>query len=419
MEFIKENILGLFTPNISTTIVVVLMAIAIYYIWTWIEDYRKQQLRKNIDQRCQSVIHETIFVSIASYRDPQCAETIYDLFQKAYCPFRIFVGICQQNYTGVDEDVMEAYRRLSSAGIGDFSNQIRVIRMDASEAKGPMYARHLIETQLFRDEKFYLVTDSHMLFTPNWDKTLVDEWKTCLQWSPKPILTTYPDDFKPHHRTFPPMNYDNANGSYLRFKKFNDKTGLVEIEGPSFVRKPNVPILGLFWAGCLSFASSSMIHEVPFDPYCDYVFLGEEISMAARLWTFGYDFYSPTKMVMYHMWERIRPVFWQQFNDNNNETHRQRKQMEAEGYKRLQKLLKISKEDVTIIPPYGLGKVRTLEEYEKFIGIKMSDKQLLSLSGLMGVVDNSSANDILCKFKTWKNFENAKANVTRTVMASS
>ncbi|CAE8664901.1 unnamed protein product, partial [Polarella glacialis] len=39
---------------------------------------------------------ESIFVSIASYRDNQCQYTIQDLFSKAKHPERVVVGVCFQ-----------------------------------------------------------------------------------------------------------------------------------------------------------------------------------------------------------------------------------------------------------------------------------------------------------------------------------
>jgi hypothetical protein len=425
MESIKQTIQTLqsfISPSIGTFILIGVGLFLFYYISKWIGDWRKKRKRSEIDRHCQQLSHdETIFVSIASYRDHECANTVFDLFEKAYCPFRITVGICQQNYSQVDEDVLEAYKKLALGGTSDFSDRIRIVRIDADEAKGPMYARHLIEKKLFRGERFYFITDSHMLFTPDWDKNLITEWNQCRQLSLKPILTMYPDDFKPHHRLMPPLNYEKAPGSYLRFKKFNEQTNMIEIEGPGFLRKPTAPVPSMFWAGCCSFGSSSMIQEVPFDPFCDYVFFGEEILMAIRLWTAGYDLYNPTTMYCYHMWDRNRPTFWQQFSDKNNTIHKTRRQKEREGYDRLKKILNMSPEPVTIMPPYGLNpnNTRNQEQYEKIIGVNLRTHQFHSLSGIMGVMDNAPAHEILCKFGTWANFENAKRLLGKTLTQSS
>ena len=39
----------------------------------------------------------TIFVSIASYRDNVCTKTLQSLYEMADDPKRVFVGLCQQN----------------------------------------------------------------------------------------------------------------------------------------------------------------------------------------------------------------------------------------------------------------------------------------------------------------------------------
>lgn len=406
------------TPSLSTVIIVIFILIAVCYIWKWIKEYQMKQHRNRVDRQCEMIDKEdTIFVSIASYRDSQCAETIFDLFEKAYCPFRITVGVCQQNYDNLDHDILLSYKLLSkgSNGLRDFSDRIRIIRMNADEATGPMYARHLIETQLYKGEKFYLITDSHMLWTQDWDKKLISEWNICKTMSPKPILTTYPDDFKPHHRVFPPSDFENRNGTFLRFKKFNEKTGLVEIEGSQMVRRPKQPLLSLFWAGCLSFGLASMIQEVPFDPNCPYVFFGEEISMAARLWTHGYDLYHPTSMIVYHMWERKRPTFWQQFNDKSDETHKKRREIESQSYERMYKLFGIGESGSasTLLPPYGLGKARSLSQYETFIGIKLDKSSFLSLSGLMGLPNGADSQDVLCRYGSWSQFNRWKEQLLK------
>src|SRR3989338_5532216 len=46
----------------------------------------------------------TIFVSIASYRDNRCQNTITELYKKAKHPERIYVGIVQQNNAAIDKD---------------------------------------------------------------------------------------------------------------------------------------------------------------------------------------------------------------------------------------------------------------------------------------------------------------------------
>ena len=44
--------------------------------------------------------------------------------------------------------------------------------------------------------------------------------------------------------------------------------------------------------------------QVPYDPHLPFLFFGEETSMAARLYTNGWDFFAPTQAVVYHLWTR-------------------------------------------------------------------------------------------------------------------
>lgn len=407
MSWYKEQFLSIWS-SWKWYIVAGGVAIVILIYWYHYKKQSKERRRKEIDTWCARIPEsETIFVSIATYRDPQCSKTLFDLFEKAACPFRISVGVCQQNVDGLDEDVATAYKLASeNHGVHDFSHRIRYIKMRADEAKGPMYARYLIEQQLYRGEKYYLIVDSHMLFTPNWDVECIKMYNQCLQWSPKPVLTMYPEDFKAYQRTWTPSGYENESGSFLRFKKFNDKTGVIEIEGPRFKRKPTQPQMSLFWGGCFSFGSAQQIKEVPYDGHCPFVFIGEEISMAARLWTSGYDLYHPHRMVVYHMWKRDRPTFWQLFDDAGNELHKQRQALEKQGYQRIKTLLKMDPStNLTIMAPFGLGTARSLEDYEKFIGIRLRNKEFIHLGGVLGLPVASTSADILNRFGTWSDYK--------------
>lgn len=389
-------------------VIIIVVLLGLYVAYAIYNKIRLARKRQCIDQICKSIPEsESIFVSIASYRDPQCAPTLFDLFEKAACPFRITVGVCQQNYP-VDEDVLTQYKYLARRGVHDFSSRIRVLRMSADDAQGPMLARSLIEKELYRGEKYYMIIDSHMMFTPDWDVECVRMLKACTtSSSPKPILTMYPDDFRPYQRIWTPYNYENRPGSYLRWKKFNDTTGLVEVEGPLFKKKLDAPSLGMFWGGCFSFGYATQINEVPYDPHCNYVFLGEEISMAARLWTSGYDLYHPNRMVVYHMWTRDRPTFWQQLNGNSAQ-HEQRRMLEKQGYDRLKALFGGGSQSLGV---YGLGTVRTLDDYQKFIGIELGSKRFTHLGAILGLTLEATQQDVIGRFGTWGDYKKVQESV--------
>lgn len=62
----------------------------------------------------------------------------------------------------------------------------------------------------------------------------------------------------------------------------------------------SMPQLQPFWAAGLSFSRGHFAIRVPYDPYLPMVFGGEEIEIAIRGFTFGYDFYAPRSSVVFH-----------------------------------------------------------------------------------------------------------------------
>lgn len=64
------------------------------------------------------------------------------------------------------------------------------------------------------------------------------------------------------------------------------------------------PYLQPFTAAGFLFADAQILQDVPFDPYLDYVFDGEEILYTARAWTGGYDFYFARDAIIHHFYVR-------------------------------------------------------------------------------------------------------------------
>lgn len=64
------------------------------------------------------------------------------------------------------------------------------------------------------------------------------------------------------------------------------------------------PKLTNTWAAGLSLAKCHAWKATPYDPGLRMVFDGEEFSMHARLWTRGYDTYTPDKSLIGHDYNR-------------------------------------------------------------------------------------------------------------------
>lgn len=370
--------------------------------------------------------NSTIFVSVPSYRDPECVYTVCDLFLKAKRPERIYVGVCQQLDSGEGDlknpkmNVLVGFASCLSSLAGPlkahryrkFIDQVRVCQVSAHQAKGPTLARHWIESYLYNGEQYYLMTDSHMLFCRGWDEKAIQLLKCCP--SVKPVLTMYPAGFESKDRWVPPLWQQTflqgrRAGSYLRWKAWDTDTELPTFEGPSFPTTPRRTTAtdqkdgcpyhmykSLFWASGFSFTLGSVISEVPYDAHAWYVFYGEEITMAARLWTHGWDFFSPPIMLALHIWSRsYRPTFWEQLypslkrhatkdaQENQEMLKRQKESIErirgmlwAEGTTSSPKNSSFTRHSSRrhFDQKYALGTQRTLNQYQEFCGIRFREK---------------------------------------------
>jgi [Skp1-protein]-hydroxyproline N-acetylglucosaminyltransferase len=297
---------------------------------------------------------QTIFVSIPSYRDPECQYTIQNIFETATYPERVFIGVCMQydRITDTNCFILPPKR----------PNQVRMIHMDHRDAKGPSYARYMIE-KLYKKEDYILQVDSHMRLRPNWDMFLIDHLHKCP--SSKPIITAYPLGY-----TLPnniPVN-ESTNGTLLCASHF-DEDGILRIKGKRFHAKDdnkgkseNELVPSLFWASGFSFSRGYVYNEVPYDPL-PYLFFGEESIMCARLWTSGYDFFATKEAVAYHLWSRAnRPVFQQHLNKEKEQIKRRSKEAVIA-------LLNINSVNDYSEYKYNLGNNRTLKEFQDHIGV--------------------------------------------------
>ena len=126
---------------------------------------------------------DTIFVQIASYRDPELQCTLKDLFEKAKRPENIFVGICHQYDMKGDED-----KHLFEIPFSH-PEQLRIDNVDYRESQGCCWARNRVQ-KLWKGEKYTFIIDAHTRFVKNWDEQIVKIQKKIgdksilTQWAP-------------------------------------------------------------------------------------------------------------------------------------------------------------------------------------------------------------------------------------------
>ena len=297
-----------------------------------------------------------IFVQIAAYRDPQLVPTIKDMLANAKKPKNIVLGIARQYSPEDGFDNLDEYRK---------DKRFRILDIPYQDAKGVCWARHQVQ-QLYGGEEYTLQIDSHMRFVKDWDDILIKMIKGLQKDGyKKPLLTGYVPSFDPENDPAGRAT-DAWRMSFDRFIPEGAVFFLPEtIPGWKVLKKP---VTARFYSAHFCFTLGQFSTEVQHNP--EYYFHGEEISIAARAYTWGYDLFHPQIPVVYHEYTRKgRTKQWDDdktWGDKNNHSHLTNRKLfgmdgeTQEGHD----------------GPYGFGPVRTLTEYEKYAGILFSKRAI-------------------------------------------
>lgn len=299
-----------------------------------------------------------IFVSVASYRDPETPPTLADLYAKASFPERIFCGVLWQLVPGEDDDCRVLAKHVPPS-------QIRSQQVHPKDSLGACWARHRILTELRQDEAFVLQIDSHMRFVDGWDEKLLAMWVDCQ--SDRALLSTYPVAY------VPPDELGAKAIPVLHPAQFNHR-GILTFKARSdnYAFRRERPTPNAFVCAGFLFGPKAAFDDVPYDPYL--YFHGEEISLSARFWTHGWNPFTPNDVLIYHYYGRSeqRPRHW---SDNPNWSN-----LDARSLSRLRHLFGIEiSTDISVIGAienYGLGAARTLKEYEHYADVNLSGQEI-------------------------------------------
>lgn len=296
----------------------------------------------------------TIFVQIAAFRDPQLNPTLEDMINNAKYPNNLRIGICNQ-YNQEDNFNLDNYRN---------DNRFRIIDVLDKDSLGACWARNQIQ-QLYNNEDYTLQLDSHMRFEKDWDETLINMVKDLQSKGyPKPLLTGYVSSFDPDND---PQGR-NKEPWRMVFDRFIP-------EGAVFFLPETIPgwetmdepIKARFYSAHFCFTLGQFSKEVQHDP--NYYFHGEEISVGVRAYTYGYDLFHPHKVIIWHEYTRKGRIkqwdvdtVWYKKNESCHLRNRKLFGMDGEMF---------NSDEFGI---YGFGTERTLEDYEKYAGIKFNNR---------------------------------------------
>uniref|UniRef100_A0A6C0IHN9 Glycosyltransferase n=1 Tax=viral metagenome TaxID=1070528 RepID=A0A6C0IHN9_9ZZZZ len=295
----------------------------------------------------------TIFVQIASYRDPELLPTIRDCLKKAKNPELLSFGICWQH---AEEDEWDNLHEFID------NPQFTIMDVPWNESKGACWARHNIQN-MWKGEKYTLQLDSHHRFIENWDERLI-EMMTQTN-SLKPIITTYAAPYNPKEETL------TQHGPYNMIGKFASDIILFTPASIPNYEKLLKPIPARFVSGHYYFTYGVHCEECKYDP--ELYFTGEEISLSVRSYTLGYDLFHPHRTIIWHEYTRAgRTKHWDDFDSKKKAegiTKQVWSDIDFKSKNRVRVLLKQLADPNIDLGKYTLGIVRTLEDYELYAGI--------------------------------------------------
>lgn len=291
-----------------------------------------------------------IFISIASFMDPLLENTIENMISTAKNPDNLVFGIIIQDTEERRSQFSEKYSK---------RHNFKIISIPSEESQGCCWARSQVQ-QLMSDEAFFMQTDSHHVYVKHWDILCIHMLDQCVTQSKhnKVVLSTYGTpaklpDFKCTHE-------DTA--FYMKCERFYNIPKVRYV--PEKVKKLQQPQLWHTISAHFLFTHSQWVRDVPYDP--ELYFDGEEDTLALRSYTRGYDIYYPHAKISYHYYTRKGEKrhsdidkTWYKINDKS--------------IKRLNDIL-----SGKIKGKFGLGDVKTLNDYKEFTDIDYLNKIILT-----------------------------------------
>jgi hypothetical protein len=302
----------------------------------------------------------TIFVAIASYLDYEIKYTILDCINKAKHPENLHFSVCLQ----YDEN-----EETNESCIDDLIKKynIKVVKYHHTQSEGGCWARN--QAQLaYNDEKYSLQIDSHTRLLQNWDEIAISDYEKLKQNGNKPLLSFLPPSYFRKDELGIDYNFTHIEEpDKIHIPKFNHITAEYwpHHDGYSNEIRTNGDNLSVkILYGGFVFGDGNWVKNIIQDP--EHYYTGEEFALTIRSFTNGYDIFTPSKILAWHRchYNPLKKHYTNNSQEVGDAKHRH-------AMERLRKLIEGG--DLGV---YGLGSVRTIEDYGNFAGIDFKNKVL-------------------------------------------
>lgn len=286
----------------------------------------------------------SIFIQIASYHDFELPRTIRDAIDKSSGNNIINFGV-HSCYSGKDEI---AIPNLKNVGY---------VKSKAPENIGLGLSRSLAHS-FYNGEDYYYQIDAHSRFVQNWDEKLVRDLRNYQAFGiEKPVITNYPMVYNYTNKKV--KLYTEGGITEISFHENIDQFKASRIPSQTAVPNREGNVFSKSVSGGNIFTVNGFIEPNP-----DIAFYGEEIFIAARAFTNGFDMMVPFEQTLYHLYyasnldpENQRRLIWKDYPE-------QFRIMDGISKNIIYNTLSQGKTG-----PLLLGTERTIEEYSYFTGL--------------------------------------------------
>lgn len=279
-----------------------------------------------------------IFVSMVCYRDPEGIRTIENLLRMASHRERVTVGVLWQYANHEFSEVTRYFTEVNAltaevekhaAAIADDSDRqkyledclpqqlklqqkeqaneiashtrkslpdslqphVRDMHMNFLDTDGRAYAHHLVE-QLWGGEEYIFQIDSRLRFVEGWDVLLMHEYSCCP--SERSILTTACLFDESAEELNTPAKGPTDNRPPVITAVGFSRDGVPIFGGQRLKEVPEHPVPTFFWNPFFSFSKAeALMVDVRYDPHMAHLDHGEDVAMAVRFYTHGWDCFCP------------------------------------------------------------------------------------------------------------------------------
>jgi len=355
-------------------------------LYVWDQEYLTRMMPRREDG--------SIFLSVATYRDENCPNTLIKAYEKAKNPEKLFIGLVQQNCHsncrsgvlegGGMEDVepdIDCHKAFCDSSQGKYCDQVRLLDIDEPESLGP-YAARYFASKMWYGEEWYMQTDAHMTWKQDWDEISVSMLKNAP--SKKPVISHYPPSHMADLEAMADKPASRLCGPI--FATSDLESQIIRLEGASNWDKTklDIPRFAPFTAAGYFVAHSEFLRDIPFDPFLPWIFMGEEIIMSTRLWTAGYDIFSPSQAVVGHIYvRRHKPKFWESVHrafrpgvHNPLQAFVLKRIKHQLGYPECATDMLEDRSILTAVEHYSMGTERELSTYLEIVGLNMTNKEV-------------------------------------------